>query len=106
MARSYRRRYSEMPFNGSTVQGSTAGKKLKLPMEIPFTKMHGCGNDFIFIDCLKHHVPHLGSPAGQLCDRRFGIGADQLLTVHARCVADFKMEICRASPGQVEPSRY
>jgi len=44
-------------------------------MELEFTKMHGAGNDFIFIDCLKKDVPNLGAVAGKLCDRRFGIGA-------------------------------
>ena len=71
-------------------------------MEIPFTKMHGCGNDFIFIDCLKNDVPDLGTIAGRLCDRRFGIGADQLLTVHPSKIADFKMEIYNADGSQVE----
>jgi diaminopimelate epimerase len=71
-------------------------------MEIPFTKMHGCGNDFIFIDCLKNDVPDLGAIAGRLCDRRFGIGADQLLTVHLSKIADFKMEIYNADGSQVE----
>ena len=51
-------------------------------MELQFTKMHGCGNDFIFLDCLKKDVPNLGAIAGKLCDRRFGVGADQLLTIH------------------------
>ena len=40
--------------------------------------------------------------AKQLCDRRFGIGADQLLTVHPSKVADFKMEIYNADGSQVE----
>jgi diaminopimelate epimerase len=71
-------------------------------MEIPFTKMHGCGNDFIFVDCLKADIPNLGVLAGNLCDRRFGIGADQLLTVHPSNVADFKMEIYNADGSQVE----
>ncbi|HUC99391.1 MAG TPA: diaminopimelate epimerase [Candidatus Polarisedimenticolaceae bacterium] len=71
-------------------------------MEIPFTKMHGCGNDFIFIDCLKNDIPDLGAIAGRLCDRRFGIGADQLLTVHPSNIADFKMEIYNADGSQVE----
>ena len=40
--------------------------------------------------------------AKKLCDRRFGIGADQLLTVHPSKVADFKMEIYNADGSQVE----
>ena len=71
-------------------------------MEIPFAKMHGCGNDFIFIDCLQNDIPDLSAIAGRLCDRRFGIGADQLLTVHPSKIADFKMEIYNADGSQVE----
>ena len=70
--------------------------------EIAFTKMHGCGNDFIFIDCLRNDIANLGELAGKLCDRRFGIGADQLLTVHPSKVADFKMDIYNADGSQVE----
>ena len=51
-------------------------------MELQFTKMHGAGNDFVFLDCLKNNIDNLEAIAKQLCDRRFGIGADQLLTVH------------------------
>jgi diaminopimelate epimerase len=71
-------------------------------MQLQFTKMHGCGNDFIFLDCLKKAIPDLGAIAGKLCDRRFGVGADQLLTVHPSKVADFKMEIYNADGSQVE----
>ena len=71
-------------------------------MELEFTKMHGAGNDFVFVDCLKRNIPNLQSIAKKLCDRRFGIGADQLLTVHPSKVADFKMEIYNADGGQVE----
>lgn len=71
-------------------------------VEIPFTKMHGCGNDFIFLDCLNGEIDDLGTVAKKLCHRRFGIGADQLLTVHPSKTADFKMEIYNADGGQVE----
>jgi diaminopimelate epimerase len=71
-------------------------------MELQFTKMHGAGNDFVFLDCLKKNVDHLETIAKKLCDRRFGIGADQLLTVHPSKVADFKMEIYNADGSQVE----
>jgi diaminopimelate epimerase len=71
-------------------------------MELEFTKMHGCGNDFVFLNCLEKDIPNLGAVAGKLCDRRFGIGADQLLTIHRSKVADFKMEIYNADGSQVE----
>lgn len=74
-------------------------------MEIFFTKMHGIGNDFILIDCIKQ--PEAGGlnfeeKSKKLCDRRFGIGADQILLLHKSAVADFKMEIFNADGGKVE----
>ncbi len=71
-------------------------------MELEFTKMHGAGNDFVFLDCLKKNIENLDSIAKQLCDRRFGIGADQLLTIHPSKVADFRMEIYNADGSKVE----
>src|ERR1041385_1341213 len=70
--------------------------------ELRFTKMHGCGNAFIFIDCLGGEKRDLAQIAKKLCDRRFGIGADQLLTIHPSTVGDFKMEIYNADGSQVE----
>jgi diaminopimelate epimerase len=70
--------------------------------EIPFVKMHGLGNDFVFLDCLGKEYGDLKRVAQKLCERRFGVGADQLLTVHPSRVADFKMEIYNADGSQVE----
>ena len=70
--------------------------------QIPFTKMHGCGNDIIIIDIMAGEQEGLEELAKRLCHRRFGVGADQLLTVCPSKVADFKMEIYNADGGQVE----
>ena len=72
--------------------------------EVPFTKMHGCGNDFVVLDCTRTERPQLqlSEIAKKLCHRRFGIGADQLLTVKPSEKADFKMEIYNADGGEVE----
>ncbi|MGH7835831.1 MAG: diaminopimelate epimerase [Candidatus Binatia bacterium] len=69
---------------------------------LSFTKMHGCGNDFIMIDCLDDRVPDLEKVAKRLSHRRFGVGADQLLTISPSKIADFKMEIYNADGSQVE----
>ncbi len=74
-------------------------------MEIYFTKMHGLGNDFILIDCIKQ--PEAGgllfeTISKKLCDRRFGIGADQILLLYPSAAADFKMRIFNADGGEVE----
>lgn len=71
-------------------------------MDIQFTKMHGIGNDFIVIDCRDKEISHAGEVARRLCDRRFGIGADQLLLLFNSDRADFKMVIYNADGGEVE----
>lgn len=61
-------------------------------MEITFTKYHGAGNDFIIVDCrsqkfdFKNH-----NNIKNLCDRRFGIGADGLMILENDESFDFKM---------------
>ena len=74
-------------------------------MKLPFTKMHGAGNDFVVLDGLARALPPIEPLAQRLCDRHFGIGADQLLVVRAARsadVADFRMEIFNADGSQVE----
>jgi diaminopimelate epimerase len=71
-------------------------------MRIQFTKMHGLGNDFILIDCRESGLPSLSPLAKRLCDRRFGIGADQILLLYPSSVADFKMRILNADGSEVE----
>ena len=48
---------------------------------LEFTKMHGAGNDFIVLDGIRDALPPIAPLAAKLCDRHFGIGADQLLVV-------------------------
>lgn len=48
-------------------------------MTIPFTKMHGAGNDFVVIDNLDGSYDLTTAQIAYLCDRRFGVGADGLL---------------------------
>ncbi len=73
-----------------------------------FTKMQGLGNDFVVIDDLGS-VPatqglDLGKLAKKICDRRFGIGADQILWLKKSrsSVADIRMEILNADGSEAE----
>jgi diaminopimelate epimerase len=70
--------------------------------ELRFTKMHGAGNDFIVLDGVRDALPPIAPLAKALCDRHFGIGADQLLVVRPGTAADFRMEIWNADGSQVE----
>jgi len=67
-----------------------------------FTKMHGAGNDYVVLDGIRQQLPPIPPLAAQLCDRHFGIGADQLLVARPSRTADFRMEIYNADGSQVE----
>jgi diaminopimelate epimerase len=69
---------------------------------LPFTKMHGAGNDFVVLDGIRDELPPLEPLAARLCDRHFGIGADQLLVLRPSRQADFRMQIFNADGSQVE----
>jgi diaminopimelate epimerase len=71
-------------------------------VNLPFTKMHGAGNDFVVLDGLRDALPPIEPIAALLCDRHLGIGADQLLVVRPGTGADFRMEIWNADGSQVE----
>ncbi len=71
-------------------------------MSIPFTKMHGLGNDFIVVDCIENKIENKEDFAKKYCERRFSIGADQLLILEISAVADFKMRIFNPDGSEVE----
>ncbi len=53
-------------------------------MEVRFTKMHGCGNDYIYIDCRKSGLPQdIAALARQLSARRFSVGGDGVICICA-----------------------
>jgi len=64
--------------------------------------MHALGNDFIIIDNRDNRMRSAGRYAQRLCDRRFGIGADQLLLLGNSSKADFKMRIFNPDGSEVE----
>jgi diaminopimelate epimerase len=73
-------------------------------MKLTFTKMHGAGNDFIVIDAINQHVDFTPAQWRRLADRRFGIGADQILVVEKPTTAgcDFRYRIYNNDGGEVE----
>ncbi len=71
---------------------------------IRFTKMHGLGNDDVVVDCMETSLAEEKLPAlaKALCDRRFGVGADELILVLPSRAADFKMRIFNADGSEAE----
>ncbi|MBW2399776.1 MAG: diaminopimelate epimerase [Deltaproteobacteria bacterium] len=74
----------------------------RVSRRLPFTKMHGAGNDFVVLDGLQNELPPVQPLAERLLDRNFGIGGDQLLVVRDSHTADFRMEIFNPDGSQVE----
>ena len=72
-------------------------------MRIPFTKMHGLGNDFVVLDARAQALPPInGDIAAALADRHTGIGCDQLVLIEPSNSADLKMRIFNHDGGEVE----
>ncbi|MBI1772469.1 MAG: diaminopimelate epimerase [Burkholderiales bacterium] len=73
-------------------------------MKLKFTKMHGAGNDFVVIDAINQHINFTPAQWRQIADRRFGIGADQILVVERpeNQDVDFRYRIYNADGGEVE----
>ncbi len=71
-------------------------------MKLQFTKMHALGNDFIVIDDREFKLRNLKRLSMNLCDRRFGVGADQLLVLSHSDKAEFGMRIFNADGSEVE----
>ena len=73
-------------------------------MNLRFTKMQGAGNDFIVIDATRSPLALTAEQARHLGDRRFGVGADQILIVEAApsAAVDFRYRIFNSSGEEVE----
>ena len=68
-----------------------------------FTKMHGAGNDYVYVDCFNHETPP--DPAAvsiAISDRHKGIGADGLILIRPSGVADARMQMFNADGSEAE----
>ncbi len=65
-----------------------------------FTKMHGCGNDYVYVNCLREFIPDRSRLAIQVSDRHFGVGSDGLICIDSSEIADFKMDMYNADGSQ------
>lgn len=65
-----------------------------------FTKMHGIGNDYVYVNCMKETVENPAETAIKVSDRHFGIGSDGLILIKPSEVADGKMEMYNADGSQ------
>ena len=68
--------------------------------EIPFTKMHGIGNDYIYINCMERVPDNLPRLAIEMSDRHTGVGGDGIILICPSECADFKMRIFNADGSE------
>lgn len=71
-------------------------------IRIPFTKMHGCGNDYIYVDTMSHPIADPVAAAIAWSDRHKGIGSDGLVLIGKSSIpeADFSMRIFNADGSE------
>ncbi len=62
-------------------------------MRINFTKMHGCGNDYIYVNCFEKELPHPEKIASKMSPRHFSVGSDGLILVCRSDIADARMRM-------------
>lgn len=67
-----------------------------------FTKMHGCGNDYVYVNCLQETVENPAMLAKSISDRHIGVGSDGLILIKSSLTADFTMEMYNADGSQGE----
>ena len=68
-----------------------------------FTKMHGAGNDYIYVDCFRQPAPeHPAELARRVSDRHFGIGGDGLILICPSRRADARMRMFNADGSEAE----
>lgn len=56
-----------------------------------FTKMHGCGNDYVYVNCFEETIENPSEVARFVSDRHFGIGSDGMILIFPSEIADFRM---------------
>ncbi len=69
-------------------------------MKLKFTKMHGCGNDYIYFNCFEQEVADPEALSIRLSDRHFGIGGDGIVLICPSEVADAKMRMFNADGSE------
>ena len=67
-----------------------------------FTKMHGCGNDYVYVNGFKEKIDNPSEVAKSVSDRHFGIGSDGLIMINPSQVADFEMAMYNADGSRGE----
>ena len=68
--------------------------------QMKFTKMQGCGNDYVYVNCFIEKIENAAELAVKVSNRNFGIGSDGLILICPSEVADVRMEMYNADGSQ------
>ena len=69
---------------------------------IKFTKMHGLGNDYVYMDAMDQNIENESTLAQFVSNRNFGIGSDGLILICKSEIADFKMRMFNSDGSEAE----
>ena len=69
-------------------------------MKIKFTKMQGCGNDYVYVNCMDKLIDNPEKVSQYISDSHFGIGSDGLILICPSDVADFRMAMYNADGSE------
>ena len=67
-----------------------------------FTKMHGCGNDYVYVNCMEKMIKDPAKVSRFVSDRHFGVGSDGLILICPSDQADFRMAMYNADGSEGE----
>src|SRR5438105_5019783 len=67
-----------------------------------FTKMHGIGNDYVYVNCFEETVVNPSEIARKVSDRHYGIGSDGLILILPSDKADLRMRMFNADGSEGE----
>ncbi|MCD8215719.1 MAG: diaminopimelate epimerase [Clostridiales bacterium] len=67
-----------------------------------FTKMHGCGNDYVYVNCFEEEVKNISETAVKISDRHFGVGSDGLVLICPSESCDVKMRMFNSDGSEAE----
>lgn len=74
----------------------------KVENDMKFTKMQGCGNDYVYINGFAEHVEEKEEFVKRISDRHFGVGGDGAIFINPSSIADFEMEMYNADGTRAE----
>ncbi len=69
-------------------------------MKLKFTKMHGCGNNYLYFNCFEQPIDHPEELSIALSDQHFGVGSDGIILICPSDTADAKMRIFNADGSE------